>query len=294
MVRDQKIEICKKTRAYAQECLVKVMKKVLAKDLTPSEIEIRDMWLSELRKNNAILPDGWYSPPPNGIGVLIGTDNDREASRLNYKSMRPEEIWPRDDVRLNTKNGIIYAYASPVDRETGIIGDFGVTLYFGKKKEIINHLVLCYGIVRQVFEYVESGMTFSQIAEYMKVLIGSLGLNNEIEARTSPAPADDVGHTIPFIMENITEEETVTLASGNQNKINKMISEKRIFVRAGEEQIVKKGMAFTIEPRPKVIGNPKIPMVSLHSICAFRENGKKELLTNFNQLFDLAGMSYMK
>ena len=73
-----------------------------------------------------------------------------------------------------------------------------------------------------------------------------------------------------------------------------MISEKRIYVRASEEQQVKKGMAFTIEPRPRAVNKTKIPMVSLHSICAIHENGEKELITGFDELFNLAGMEYMK
>ncbi|MFA6106159.1 MAG: M24 family metallopeptidase [Patescibacteria group bacterium] len=294
MNKDQKIEICKRTRKYAQESFFKVMRKILTDNLKVSEAGIRDMWLFELRKNEAIFKDGWYSPPPHGIGVLIGTDNDGEESRLNYKSMRPEEIWPRDNIYLNTKNGLIYAYASPIDKKTGIIGDFGMTLYFGKKKEIVDHLISCYRIVQEIYEYVKPGLAFSEIAGYAKDLISSRGLNNEIEARTNPSPADDVGHTIPFIMEEMTEKEMEILKSESCDKIKSMISEKRIFVRASEVQTVKNGMAFTIEPRPRVVNNTKIPMVSFHSICAIGENGEKELITNFNELFQLAGMGYMK
>ncbi len=291
---NQKIEICKKTRDCAQKSLFKVIHQILENNLHPSESEIRDMWIFELRKNDAIFKDGWYSPPPHGIGILVGTDNDNEESRLNYKSLRPGEIWPRENININTKNSIIYAYSSPIDKETGIIGDFGITLYFGKKKEIINHLVLCYKIVQEVFEYVKPGVTFSQIAKYMKNLINLYGLNNEIEAMTSPSSADDVGHTIPFIMEVMAKEESATLNRKNHDEIKKMISEKRIFVRASENQVVKNGMAFTIEPRPRVVNNPKIPMVSFHSICAINENGGKELITNFDKIFDLVGMQYMR
>lgn len=294
MDKDQRIEICKQTREYTQKSLYKVIQKILEENLSPTEAEIRDMWLFELRKNDDIFKDGWYSPPPNGIGLLMATDNDGEDSRLNYKSLRPEKIWPRKDIKLNLENGIIYAYSSPVDKKTGIIGDFGITLYFGEKKEIINHLVLCRKIVQQVFEYVKIGLTFSDIAKYMKGLITMYDLNNLIECKTSPSSADDVGHTIPFIMENISRKEMEILKSENHDEIKRMISEKRIFARASEDQVVENGMAFTIEPRPRVVNNPKIPMVSFHSICVIHENGEKELITNFDDLFDLAGMGYMK
>jgi len=294
MTPNQKIEICKRTREYAQKSLLKVLQEILDNNLKPSEAEIRDMWIFELRKNNAIFKDGWYSPPPHGIGILIGTDEDGERSRLNYKSLRSKEIWPQEDVQLNTENGIIYAYASPTDKETGIIGDFGITVYFGNKKEIIDHIALCYQIVQQVFAYVEPGLTFAEIAKYMKGLITSHELNNEIECKTSPSPADDVGHTIPFIMDDMTEQESEILKRESHDEIKKMISEKRIFVRSSEDQIVKNGMAFTIEPRPRAVNNPKIPMVSFHSICAIHEKGEKELITNFDKIFDLVRMKYIR
>lgn len=291
---NQKIKICKRTREYAQKSLFKVLQIILDNNLHPSEIEIRDMWISELQKNNTLFKDGWYSPPPHGIGILIGTDNDREESCLNFKSLRLEEKWPQKDIYLNTKNSIIYAYASPIDKKTGIIGDFGITLYFGKNKKIINHLILCYKIIQQMFDYVKPGLTFSQIAEYMKNLIASHGLNNEIICKTVPSSADNVGHTIPFIMENMTEAESEILKYKSHEEIKKMISEKRIFVQTPEDQVLKNGMAFTIEPRPKVIDDPEIPMVSFHSICAIHKNGKKELITNFDKIFDLVGMKYMR
>jgi hypothetical protein len=135
MKKDQRIKICKRTREYSQKSFFNILQKILDNNLNPSETEIRDMWIFELRKNDAVLKDGWYLPPPHGIGILIGTDNDGQNSRLNYKSLRPQEIWPRNDIKLNRENGIIYAYSSPIDKKTGIIGDFGITLYFGKKKK---------------------------------------------------------------------------------------------------------------------------------------------------------------
>jgi len=291
---NQKLKCCKRIREYANKSLYKVLKKILNNNLKSSESEIRDMWLSELRKNDSILSDGWYSPPPHGIAILIGKDNEGKENRLNYKSLRSEQKWPRKDIYLDTQNGILFAYASPIDKKSGIIGDFGITIYFGKNKEIIDHLILCQKIVNQVFQYIKPGQTFSQIAKHMKNIITTYGLNNEIECKTSPSLSDYVGHTIPYVVENLNDDEMKVLKRGSHENIKTMISEKRIFVRASENQEVKKGMAFTIEPRPQVINNPKIPMVLFHSICVIYENGEKELITNFDNLFNLVGMDYMK
>src|SRR3989338_2891276 len=93
---NQKIKICKSVREYAQKSPLRVVQEILNNNLKPSEVEIREMWLSELRKNHDLFKEGWYSPPPHGTGILIGTDND--GSRLNYKSFRPKEMWPRKDI----------------------------------------------------------------------------------------------------------------------------------------------------------------------------------------------------
>ena len=291
---NQKIDICKETRAYAAESLFRVMQIILENNLEPSEWEVRDMWMKELWKNDSIFTDGWYCPPPHGIGVVIWTDQDNEQSRLNYASLRPETSRPRKDIRLNTNSGIMYVYASPVHKDTGIVGDFGMTMYFGKNKEIISHLQSCRQIVQQVFNYVEPGLTFSELAKHMKTLLTDHGLNNEIESRTSPSPADDVGHSIPFVIETLTGSESEILAGKDHDEIAHMISRKRLFIRESTDDVIQPGMAFTIEPRPQVVNTPNIPMVSFHVICVIYEDGEKELLTNFDPIFDLVGMEYMQ
>ncbi|MBU2632479.1 hypothetical protein KKG52_02075 [Patescibacteria group bacterium] len=72
-----------------------------------------------------------------------------------------------------------------------------------------------------------------------------------------------------------------------------MISKKRLFVNNIEKLKIKPGFAFTIEPRIINSKNPKIPLASYHAIALFHEDGKKELLTGFNDVFKLVGMNYM-
>lgn len=156
----QKIAICKQIRAFAAKSLASVLRGFFVQKKHYSEVELRDAWLTALRKNPRIFSDGWYSPPPHGIAILIASDNDGKESRANYHNLRPEAFWPRTDIRFDSKNNILCAYASPFDKTSGIIGDFGLTLYFGKNPSIIDHLRQCYGIVQQVFEFVEVGKSF--------------------------------------------------------------------------------------------------------------------------------------
>ena len=133
-----KLTICKDTRQIGAKALASALTQLLNQNNPISEVLLRDVWLMELRKYQSVFPDGWYEPPPHGIGVLLGTDEDIE--RVSPKSLRIHDYWPREDIFLDRKKGIIFVYISPVDKNTGIIGDFGLTIYFGKNLNIRNHL----------------------------------------------------------------------------------------------------------------------------------------------------------
>lgn len=92
-----------------------------------TEAGLRDRWLAEMRRESTIYPHGWYDPPPDGIGVLVGTEDD--CDRLNYPSLRHQKYWPSHDVVFDRRKGITYVYASPVDTATGMIGDWGMRHY---------------------------------------------------------------------------------------------------------------------------------------------------------------------
>ncbi len=126
---EKKLQVCKSTRDIAANSLYIALGDLL-ENKTVSEADLRNRWLDEMNKDFSIFSEGWYSPPPYGIAVLFGTDLDKMTCRLNCENFRPKETWPHDDIVLNRENGIIYVYASPVHKRTGIIGDFGMTIYF--------------------------------------------------------------------------------------------------------------------------------------------------------------------
>src|SRR5690606_35590118 len=103
--------------------------------------------------NNQIASEGWYAPPPNGISVLI--DADPPYSRLNYSSLRDEQYWPSD--KIIGKESVTIAYASPVDRESLIIGDFGATFYFGDSPDIRYHINQCENILLEFAQTLREG-----------------------------------------------------------------------------------------------------------------------------------------
>ena len=280
MTADQKLEIIKSTRRIAVDILVITLKGLLSQSDPISEVDFRNCWLKELQKHNTIFPTGWYDPPPSGIIVLFGTEDD--VTRVYEPSARVEAAWPQRTRFLDREKGIALVYASPVDRTTGIIGDFSMTLYFGRDRAVHDHLKKCIALDQEIFNRVEMGMKLSDVAKITLELIEKNSFKNIIVAVNDPT-GTNVGHTIPFSYEDMNAEEQKLFQRGDFSQIKDMISKKRKFVNLQENMKVRPGMAFTIEPRPVAIDNPKLPMTSFHTICLIHENGDKELLMDFDK-----------
>ncbi|MFH0773588.1 MAG: hypothetical protein V1922_04735 [bacterium] len=289
---EEKLAACMSTRSWAAQSFYFALKELLKTKSPLSEAMLRNHWIDEMRKNQNIYPNGWYLPPPNGIGVLFGTEDKYE--RMNYKSLRPEEMYPKNNILLDKKRGVIYVYASPVDKKTGMIGDWGMTIYFGKNPEIITHLQRCLSLNKQVLSYIQVGMTFKEVTIYANTLFTQLHLSNEVTSITDTSSSGvNVGHTVPASYENWMSEELEIFNGNDWRNIVNMISKKRKFLNLTEPLPIQSGMAFTIEQRLTHRDNPQIPMSSFHTIALIHQNGKKELLTNFDQIFHLTGMNYM-
>ena len=259
---EERLAVCKSTREIAANSLFDALTCLLEKDEPISEVGFRDQWLYELRKNKSIFGEGWYSPPPYGIGALFGTDEPSKKNRVNFQSLRTEENWQRKDIFLDRKKGLAFVYASPVDKKTGIIGDFGLTIYFGKKLEIIKHLQTCYSLTNEIFERIEIGMTFGELTEVSSQLIRHKGLTSEVECKTV-ACEENLGHVVPASYKSWNQQEQKIINSQELKKVKEIISKKREFIGIGEEFKIRPGLALTIEPRPRDIGKPKIPLVAL-------------------------------
>jgi hypothetical protein len=287
-----KLKICKQTRKIAADALYKTLQKVIKSKKPISEVAFRDAWLLEVRKNKNIFLDGWYTPPLHGMGVLFATDENVE--RLNFKSIRPKEFWPRDDIFLDRGKGIVMLYFGSVDKKSGVIGDFEVTLYFGKNKIIQNQLKTNLDIIHMTFEYTKQGTKLSEIYTRVNKLLKKNKLVNIIYSISDPTNTN-IGHTVPFSYEDLTVQEKKILKSGKKNwkMVCEMISKKRKFVNSVESLIINPPIAVTIEPRSKLKGSRESPLISFHAIMLFKENGRKELLTNYDKIFKLCGMTYM-
>ena len=287
-----KLNVCKITREIVADCLYETLSELLEQTTQFSEVQLRDNWLAKIRTHKNIFRDGWYIPPPHGVIVLFGADDD--IKRISTSSMRPEEFWPKDDIYFDKYKGIMFLYFSSVDKKTGIIGDFGMSLYFGKIQKIKDHLKLCFYLDNKIFDYAQVGMRLSDITKFVLNLYQKHNLTNNIASSTD-STGTNVGHTIPVSYEDWNEEELKILKNGKNEwqSASDMISKKRMFENIQETLQIKPGMAITIEPRPSVLNDPTIPMVYFHTIALFKEDGTKELLTNFDKILNLVKMDYI-
>jgi len=96
---EHKLDVCKRTRAFAAASLHSVLGKMLSSGETITELSLHEKWLAEMRKSDSIEKDGWYMPPRNGIGVIFATDDN--CGRLHHKSLRKME--PQAGIELDMK-----------------------------------------------------------------------------------------------------------------------------------------------------------------------------------------------
>jgi len=250
-----------------------------------SEVELRDLWLNNLRRYD-IFPDGWYIPPEHGIGVVFGSDNDLDG--LNFHTLRSTSV--RNYKFLDDRAGLAYVYASPVGGNF-MIGDFGMTIYFGQDSMIINHLKACHELNMKIYEHMQVGMTFGEVYEFADKLIKDKKLTNDVLLTTDPSAVNVIGHTVPSTEEPWTQEELKQLNSKDWDTTRNIISKKRKYITKGEQLKIKQGMAITIEPRLRSSVDMSVPMCSFHTTAIFSK--EKEHLTGFDEIFKFVGMDYL-
>lgn len=281
------VEICKQTRKAASEALLTVIKQVWQRPF--SENKLKDLWLRELRKNKSLFTQGWYSPPPDGITVLIA--NKTNLQRLDYKSLRTKENWPQKNIFFKSQEGLVFVYTSPVERKTGIIGDFGMTLYAGSNSEIIAHLKKVYTINHEIVEEIRPGKKVSDVYRQACTIFRDEGLTNNAISVTDLLGIN-IGHSIPGTLKPFSEEELAVIQGEDWQKTCKVISQKRIFINEKSDYIIKIGDCFSLEPSLVSLRKPDLPRVLFHTIVIIKKDGV-ELLENFKEIFHTVGMDYM-
>jgi hypothetical protein len=291
MEKQDRLETCRKIRNIAAQTCLYVFQHVFKASHKVSEVNFKNQWLKELERSYFKGFIGcWYDPPPGGIAVLFGDENNYE--RVNYPSLRSDIYWPRPNVFFK-KDGLGYVFASPYTMVDNlpIIGDFGFTFYLGDLKVIKDHYRKCYKVLEKLIDKIEIGKKFKDLYKQSIRIIKDHKLENLILGTTDKAKTD-LGHTIPFIDRNPDEKEMEKIDSGKAEQINGAISQARVFCNEFEEYVITDNCAFTFEPR-FISQTGKLPMFSFHTIVQFM-NGKKVVLSNFDGIFNLLGMNWLK
>lgn len=273
------IEVITQRRKTAAQILIKSLVSIDGN----SEIQIRGKIQAEFGNHNEFFPLGWYDPPPGGVCVLMAQS---PFKRLQFKTLRKPEAWPNETSKFEQETvGIVYI--SPVDRQTGMLGDIGFTIYRGKNAEIQEHIKKCYKTILSIAEKAEVGMKFSDLYK----LAGNLFKENLkiIEWMTTtndPTLGMNLGHTIPGSFGG-------NLPMGNSfEEIKNTITKKRIYINAAEDFIILETCAFTIEARLVDVEKEYPPNAFFHFMVCFNK-GKKTILENFEEIFKAVGMDYM-
>lgn len=247
-----------------------------------SEADIHARWHAELAAEAALMPHGWYMPPPEGMSVLIGQPPD--FSRTTFVSLRVPEKWPSAEPKL-ARDSLLFCYCSPVHRQTAMIGDFQLTLYGGTDPRVREHLVRCLDITISTAEYAAVGMTLSEVYAHALQRIHRAGLDHTTRSTTDPREKN-IGHSIPWSEGTYDDRIWAALRENRSADIAQLISNARVFVTASQGQVIAPDMAFTIEPQ---ITSPLGLFASYHIIVSF-VGGAKRVLTNFLEPFSIFGM----
>lgn len=232
-----------------------------------NEIIFRDTWLQKIKQHNKITLEGWYDPPPFGMAVLFASDTN--ATRISFDSLRNEKNWPSEN-KMNWGSGLLYAYSSFVDIQTGLPGDFAITLYFGRKKEIINHFQNCFNATKQVLLEIGNANESIELFEKSQIIFSKFNLRNSVVSITDSTPLD-LGHSLPIIGNEVFQHNrTIPIETKDQ------IRRSRKFINGHTNWSFKREGQFTIEPQLVSLNNTEFPQISFHYIVEV--NSKNEIL----------------
>ena len=224
-----------------------------------TEAQFRDAWANALAAYPRMSQNGWYDPPPRGFAVLAGTDT--EPARVTFDSLRWPHNWPSGR-SIHWKNGLLYAYSSPVCLDTGLAGDFGLTLYFGERSDVREHFLATHQAAWEVIHSIVPGMSSRELYMRSETVFRAYGLANAIESRTD-VTAHDLGHTLPRYRFS-SPLYSVTLPP----EIRQHLSETRQFINQVGDWELTGDMQITIEPQLRSLVNDRLPQVSFHYVIA--------------------------
>jgi hypothetical protein len=247
-----------------------------------SETDLADAWRQGLSADAALHPGGWYDPPPHGITTLFGKAQDG-FQRVCQPSFRPEPLWPRAD-HLHDPGDVIMVYASPVARASSLIGDFGLSLYRGPDRALVEHCEAVLRATLSIASHARPGMPFHDLYAFAMQQAAAQGFANRIESAVD-STGTNIGHTIPLSFSGDPTHAAIGQARSFA-EIREALRTGRKFLNATETQRIEPTMAFTVEPR---FSTATLPQTWFHLTVIF-DGGTRSIHHGFAPLFRQQGM----
>ncbi len=279
-------QICLKTR----QIVAVIISETLKDFKTGSELDLSEALKRKMGERPDIYPSGWYDPPPFGIGVIF--ENNDNQKRSKFPHLRQEPYWPKNEYRID-KETICMLHLSPVDKDSGIISDIGLSWYKGENQAIQKHLKLCLEAIEDIAEYMEEDMGFGQIHDFGLELFAKNRLRDSLITNSFDPGGLSLGHTIPWTHEKPTSNEEVIIKKGSLDELRPLIAAKRQYINKDVTFKIPETIAFTIEAQLTSETDPNLPNAYFHVIVSF-QNGQKKVSSNFNPIFDTLGITYMR
>jgi hypothetical protein len=281
------IQTCLATRNW----LAQAANNILQSNNNISEQQFAALLKAQFKNNNNLHSKGWYEPPPDGISALFSSSDN--FNRLQYDTLRKQQFWPQANYKFD-KNGAGMLYASPIDKASGIIGDWGITIYRGEDASVQSHIAACLHVLELASDYAQVGMELRELHDYTQHVFKENKLNNARTIAWTDTTGTNLGHTIPWTYEAPTTAELEIIKHGPFEKLKGLISNKRIHINSSEHFKIQETMALTLEARLDHNTNSLLPNTYFHLIISF-QNGVKQVSSGFNDVFKAVGMGcYIK
>ena len=222
-----------------------------------SEKRFRDEWLAKLRGQPQLTTNGWYDPPPHGMGILFGSDT--AAQGFSCSSLRSPERWPSDNV-IDWPRGLMYAYCSPVHIPSGLPGDFGVTLYFGSQRRVLMHFAKALELANIVLTSITSNTTSRALFRFSQDTFRTANMRSNVASITDTVPVD-LGHSLSRLpMELLSDGRQLT------DTAIERVRRERLFISESADWPLCGAGQWTIEPSLIYPADPSLPQVSPHYV----------------------------
>jgi hypothetical protein len=222
-----------------------------------TEASFADLWGARLREIPCLSADGWYQPPPEGMAVLA--DSEPEFRRIRFGSLRDQVNWPSTR-EIDWDNGMLYAYCSPVHIESGIPGDFAVTLYFGRREAVRSHFAHAYRATKRVLELVTPEISSVELFKLSEEVFAEARLKNSVISVTDTSPLD-LGHSLPRV-------DSAALKSGRELSadVRNQVRLGRQFISRSSPWTLASANQVTVEPQLICLEDESLPQISFHYV----------------------------